>query len=126
MATDSDPPDEPQTPEQRRISKLEKRVAVIEGDVAVIEGAIGRPADPIAKTPATGVVGAVVCIQAAVDGVQTAVEALTAELKSEKTSRAERRAFWARIGWGLGLPVGVSALLGAGALVMRFLLGLHH
>lgn len=111
MATDSDPPEE-QTSEQRRLSRLEKRVAVI-------EVAIGEAADPITKTPATGLVGAVV-------GVQTAVEALTAALTTEERARTERRAFWVKVGWGLGLPVGVSALLGAGALLMRWILSLHH
>jgi uncharacterized coiled-coil protein SlyX len=110
-STDSDPPEEPQTPE-RRLSKLEKRMTLL-------EATIGEAADPIAKTPASGLVGAVV-------GVQAALEKLTDELKAEKDAREQRRIFWTRIGWGVGLPVGVSSLLGAGALVMRWILTLHH
>lgn len=108
---DERPSDEALSPEQR-IGRLEMRVSEI-------ERAIGEASDPIEKTPATGLVGAVV-------GLQTALTTLTDELRAEKKSRDDRRAFWSKVGWALSIPAAVSALLGLGALAWRWISTLHH
>lgn len=109
--SDSNPPSPPLTPEQR--------IRAVERRVKALEDTIGDLADPIAKTPATGLVGAVVAVQVALEG-------LTAELKAEKEARERRSNFLGKLSWGLSIPLAVAALLGAGALLWRWASTLHH
>lgn len=87
--------------------------------VTALEASIGDPADPIARTPATGLVGAVVAIQATLDQ-------LVDEVRATGAARKSREDFLSRVAWGLGLPLIGAALIGAGALAWRWFASLHH
>lgn len=89
------------------------------GRLSVMEVTVGRPEDPIKKRPATGIIGGFLKLEAALEG-------LTTELRADREGRERQWAILSKLAWGLGLPVGVAAVLAAGTVAVRWLTTLHH
>lgn len=89
------------------------------GRVGVLERTIGREPSSVHGTPATGMLAIVLSIRDAVQRLEAVIEAD----KKAAIAAAERRA---RLAWSIGVPVVVAVLLGAGALVWRWVSTLHH